>query len=171
MRVTVSVAFANGRHAEFTDKAYWQTLLLGASDMNSDGRAEIVFIDSELAHSFAVEIVRWDGSKLAAVTGTDGKRLPLEVGGYASAASGFRCSGSSFVTSFAYFNGLSGSAGVWSGTQTTYGWRGDMLTKAAQVAISFRGGAADGTSGERPAEYDKINGAHCPGLSQTLPKF
>ena len=127
-QLVLRVVFANGRVAEYDDTAEWDASLIGAADVNGDGRAEIFYFNNTGANLHSGYILRWDGSKLVAVQGPDGKPFNTFARGYALGGAGFRCSGSSFITMTIDDNGPPDG---WNATQTTYHWNGNQLVKVA----------------------------------------
>jgi hypothetical protein len=163
-QLVLRVVFANGRVAEYDDTAQWDASLIGAADVNGDGGAEIFYFNNTGANLHSGYIVRWDGTKLVAVQGPDGKPFNTFTSGYALGGDGFRCSGNSFMTMTIDDNGPPDG---WGATQTTYHWNGNQLVKVAANQPMVITQPPAGPSGEVsvPPEYDQIIGVHCPGMA------
>jgi hypothetical protein len=165
----VRVVMADGRVAEYNDTAEWDASLVGANDVNGDGKAEIFYFNHTGANLHSGYILYWDDTKLVAVQGSDGKPFNTFTSGYAMGGDGFRCSGNSFMTMTI---GYGAPPDGWSAEETTYRWRGDQLVKVAEnqpIGVTQPPAGPSGQS-SAPPEYDQIIGAHCPGLSATYPK-
>jgi hypothetical protein len=165
-RIVVRVVFANGRVADYDDTAAWDASLVGTADLNGDGRAEIFYFNNTGANLHSGYILRWNGSKLVPVLGSDGKPFQTFTSGYAMGGDGFRCGDHSFITMAIQYGAPPTG---WVATQTTYRWEDNALVKVANeqpIAITQPVAGATGESAV-PAEYDQIIGAHCPGMVKT----
>jgi hypothetical protein len=160
-RLTIRVAFADGRVAEFEDTAEWDASLVGAADVNRSGRASIFYFNDTGASHHMGKILQWDGTRLVAVRGADGKPFTTFIDAYAMGGRGFRCEGTSFMTTTIQ----NGGPEDWSASETVYRWRGDTLVPVGtDQPISVSGPPAGTTGFYVPPEYDQIVGVHCAGL-------
>ena len=153
--VKVRVVLATGAVSEFTDNDYLFGQWLGAADVNGDGKAEIFYMNSPGAHSFSGRVLRWDGTKLVLVRDEHG--LPFEwfIDSALFYDGGFRCTGTTMVfTVYQYQGAGDGKTGPWSGSETTYSWRGGNVVKTSTRQLTAEGRKVP----------DEAYGAHCPGL-------
>ena len=166
-KLVIRVAFASGRVSEYDDTAEWDASLLGASDVNSDGKAEIFYFNNTGANLHSGHILRWDGSRLVAVQSADGKPFETFTSGYAMGGDGFRCTDNAFVTmTISYGTPPDG----WTASRTTYQWNGNQLVKVTEnQPMPLTPPPAGSPTDVPPSEYDQIIGAHCPGLQATYP--
>jgi hypothetical protein len=160
-QLVLRVVFANGRLAEYDDTAQWDASLIGAADVNGDGGAEIFYFNNTGANLHSGYIVRWDGSKLVAVQGPDGKPFNTFTSGYAMGGEGFACSDNSFITMMIDYGAPPDG---WTATETTYHWSGNQLVKVSDHQPMPITKPPAGTTDTYlvPPEYDDIIGVHCP---------
>jgi hypothetical protein len=159
-RLTVRVAFANGEDAEYEDTAAWDASLVGAADVDGSGKAKILYFNDTGASHHMGHILQWDGSRLVAVKGPNGRPFTTFIDGYAMGGRGIRCDGTSFATT-----SISGSADSWTASENVYRWSGDRLVEVAtDQPIAVSGPPAGTTGFYVPPEYDQIIGVHCPGM-------
>jgi hypothetical protein len=162
----VRVLFADGRVTEHHDSADWDASLIGAADVNGDGRAEIFYFNNTGANLHSGPILRWDGANLAVVLGPDGKPFSTFTSGYALGGDGFRCAGNAFFTMNINDDG---PPSHWNATQTAYNWKDGRLVKvSAEQPIPLTQPPPGSSPGTTPVEYDQIIGAHC-GLASGYP--
>jgi hypothetical protein len=153
--VKIRVVFADGRVAEFDDKETIYAAWLGATDLNGDGHAEILYMNEAGAHSLNGKILRWDGNRLTQVTDVDGKPFAWTIDSFAFGDTGFRCTSNGIVvTSVTYQGSGDGTTGPWSGDETTYSWMGQALAASTPKPVTVEGRTA----------ASQVYGAHCPGL-------
>jgi hypothetical protein len=165
-KIAVRVVFANGRVAEYHDTAKWDASLVGTADLNGDGRAEIFYFNNTGANLHSGYILRWDGSKLVAVLGSDGKPFQTFTSGYAMGGDGFRCGDHSYIAMTIQYGAPPDG---WVASETTYRWEDNALVKVTDKQPMAITQPAAGATGEFtvPTEYDQIIGAHCPGMVKT----
>ncbi len=154
--VVIRVAFATGRSAEYHDTYTGLPALIGAADVNGDGRAEIFYLNSLGAHTQKGHILRWDGRRLQRVSTADGKPFVVVTDSYTGGSTGFRCVDDEFITVTLNPTDASNAVGgTWSGRRTTYAWNADQLVEVDRRSIDEPGPSA-------AKEY----GADCVGLPQ-----
>ena len=160
-KLVVSVVFADGRVAEYDDTAAWDASLVGAVDLNGDGKAEIFYFNDTGANLHSGHILRWDGSQLVAVQGADGKPFSTFISGYAMGGDGFRCVDNSYEAMT-----IGGNGQTWDASEITYRLIGNDLVKVSDpqpIPLTPR----PANSKEQfyiPPQYDQIIGVHCPGM-------
>jgi hypothetical protein len=155
IKLLVRVVFANGTTADYPDDGTLYGKLVGAADVNHDGRAEIFITDSAGAHSVNGKILRWNGTALAAVAGPDGKPFVTDVDSEATNYhdASWACEGNQFVT---YDGGLSDKYTL---TTTTYAWNGNELAQVSQKTTTY-----PGTDAFNPPSAIAHMPYGCPGL-------
>jgi hypothetical protein len=156
MQMLVRVVFADGRTVDYRDSGTLHVGLIGAADVNGDGRAEIFYLNTAGAHSQGGHILRWNGSSLAAVLGPDGKAYTTSIDSEATNYhdAGVACEGNRFVE---YVGGLSDKYRL---TKTTYAWNGNQLTQVSKTTTTY-----PGTDPFNPPKaITDIVGVKCPGL-------
>ena len=165
-KIVVKVVFADGRVADYDDTAEWDASLVGTADLNGDGRAEIFYFNNTAANLHSGYILRWDGSRLVAVLGSDGKPFETFTSGYAMGGDGFRCGDNSFITMTIQYGAPPDG---WVASETTYRWENNTLVKVTDEQPMAITQPAAGATGEftAPPEYEQIIGAHCPGMAKT----
>ena len=176
-KLVVRVAFATGRVAEYDDTADWDASLIGAFDLNGNGRANIFYFNFSGANNRMGHILRWNGSQLVAVQGTnsaahgvDGTPFTLFTSGYALGGDGFRCTDKGYVAMTIGHDGVSAAApSGWSALQTTYQLRGNELVRVDERPIAITSPPAGTSDSYVPPEYDQIIGVHCPGVPPGFP--
>jgi hypothetical protein len=173
-KLDVRVVFANGRVADYHDTAVWDASLVGAVDLNGDGRADIFYFNFTGANNRMGHILRWNGSQLVAVQGStaevqgaDGTAFTTFTSGYAMGADGFRCVNNSYISMTIHDDGVTADSPTgWNASQTTYRLHGNELVKTSgpqPIAITKQR-AGTTSSFYVPPQYDQIMGVHCPGV-------
>jgi hypothetical protein len=157
----LTVVLASGRTITHDLPVQTAASWIGATDMNGDGRAEILLIDTMGAHAQSGKIYAWDGNDITPVTGADGKPFPIVVDSFAMGGSGFTCDGDKFETAYVLFNGVDPQKpGPWDVTTDTYEWHGHELAKVGSTTSQISGG----TSNKQPAGVTDLEQANCSGV-------
>ncbi|HEV7976148.1 hypothetical protein, partial [Amycolatopsis sp.] len=118
---------------------------LRVTDMNADGKAELVVTGSVGANTTSMGVFDFDGHHLRIVSTPDGRGIGLYEGGGISTRSGYTCEPSRRGEVLVSFTALQddnwGGPVTYSGTRTSYLVRNGVATPSAQY--SFTGVSRD----------------------------